>query len=91
MMLKVYVLLLVFMNVLGYISMWYDKRLARAGKRRIPEKVLFGIALLQGCFGSYVAMRLCHHKTRHGLFSIGLPILMLFHAFIVIQIILRLR
>lgn len=85
-MLKLYVLFMLVMNLAGYLAMRHDKRMARAGKRRIPEKVLFGIAVLGGCYGSYLGMRLCHHKTRHNLFSIGLPILMILHAFLGVQI-----
>ena len=78
-MLHYYALFLLIMNSLGFLTMWLDKRAARKGLRRIPEASLMAIALLCGCFGSYLGMRLCRHKTRHKLFSVGLPILMLIH------------
>lgn len=81
-MLYLYVIFLLLMNLLGLFSMRIDKNRAIRRKRRIPEKVLFCIALFGGCFGSYLGMRIYHHKTRHNLFAFGLPILMPIHVYI---------
>lgn len=83
-----YALYFLIMNLLGFVMMGLDKKRAKIRARRIPEKVLFGIAALSGCFGSYLGMRLFRHKTRHALFSYGLPILMPVHIalFIIILV-----
>ncbi|MGN0636860.1 MAG: DUF1294 domain-containing protein [Huintestinicola sp.] len=52
-----------------------DKRLARDGGRRIPEKKLFGAALLGGAAAMYITMRIIRHKTLHKRFMIGLPLI----------------
>ena len=40
-----------------------DKRKAKKGYWRTPEKVLLGIAIFGGAFGSYPAMLIFRHKT----------------------------
>ena len=79
-----YALYFLIMNLIGFLTMGIDKKRARRRQRRIPEKLLFGIAVLSGCYGSYLGMRVYHHKTRHKLFSIGLPILMVLHLVLLI-------
>ncbi|MBQ7871231.1 MAG: DUF1294 domain-containing protein [Oscillospiraceae bacterium] len=62
-------------NLAAFLMMCADKRRARRGKRRIPERTLFGAALLGGCLGGLLGMYFANHKTRHRLFAIGLPVL----------------
>ncbi|MBQ5333134.1 MAG: DUF1294 domain-containing protein [Oscillospiraceae bacterium] len=54
-----------------------DKRLARKGGRRVPEKKLFTAAILGGAAAMYITMRLIRHKTLHKRFMIGLPIIII--------------
>lgn len=68
-------------NILGYISMWADKRKAIKGKYRIPEKTLFLFAILGGSVGSIIGMKKFRHKTKHWYFKYGMP------AILVLQII----
>jgi len=56
-----------------------DKQLARAERRRLSELNLALTALLGGSFGGFVGMLLFRHKTQHGLFKYGLPILVFVH------------
>ena len=48
-----------------------DKRLARAGGRRIPEKRLFLLAALGGAVGGVAGMAVFRHKTKHMSFILG--------------------
>ena len=48
-----------------------DKRLARAGGRRIPEKRLFLLAILGGAVGGVAGMAVFRHKTKHTSFILG--------------------
>lgn len=69
------------MNILGYMSMWADKKKAIKGKYRIPEKTLFLIAILGGSVGSIAGMNKFRHKTKHWYFKYGMP------AILILQII----
>ena len=68
---------LIAMNILGFILMWIDKRRARLHKWRIPERTLFAVAVIGGSIGSIAGMHLFHHKTRHWVFVIGIPLILL--------------
>ena len=68
------------MNLIDFFLMFLDKQKARRNKWRIPEKTLFGFALLGGALGGYLGMKLFRHKTRHPLFYIGLPTAFILHA-----------
>lgn len=57
--------------------MGWDKRAARTGRRRVPERTLLAWAVLGGAGGGWLGMRLFHHKTRHWYFRWGLPLLTL--------------
>ncbi len=54
--------------------MYLDKQKAKKNKWRIPEKALFIIALLLGGIGIYLGMYKFRHKTRHLIFTVGVPI-----------------
>ena len=54
-----------------------DKRRARKGKWRVPEKTLFLLPLLGGSAGALLGMRVFHHKTRHWYFVWGIPAILL--------------
>ncbi|MEF9951582.1 MAG: DUF1294 domain-containing protein [Clostridium sp.] len=74
-------------NVLGFLSMYIDKRRAIKKKWRISEKTLLLIGLIGGSLGSFVAMRLYRHKVNDLKFSIGLPIMIFFQLLIISTII----
>jgi len=63
-------------NAAGFLLMGLDKWKAKRGAWRIPEKTLFTAALLGGTVGVIAGMKTFHHKTRHGQFKYGLPVLM---------------
>ena len=56
------------MNVIGFCLMGLDKHRARTRQWRVPEKILFGAALLGGSAGAWTGMYVFHHKTRHWYF-----------------------
>ncbi|MCM1537560.1 MAG: DUF1294 domain-containing protein [bacterium] len=68
---------LLVMNVVGFFSMYLDKRKARKKLWRIPEATLFLIALIGGSIGSIAGMYVFRHKTRHWYFVYGLPVILL--------------
>ncbi len=65
------------LSLLLFTVMGADKGRARRGKRRVPEKTLFLLALLGGAPGGTLGMRVFRHKTRHRSFAWGFPALAL--------------
>ena len=70
-------LYLLAVNLAAFALMGLDKRRARRGKWRVPERSLFLPAVLGGALGGTVGMRVFHHKTRHWYFRYGFPLLLL--------------
>lgn len=75
---------LLILNLLTFILFGLDKLKAKRHKWRIPEATLLLMALVGGSIGGYVGMRIWHHKTKHKKFSIGLPLILIFHLACVI-------
>ena len=55
---------LISINLIGFILMFIDKRMAIYHKRRIPENTLLFVSLIGGCFGGLMGMYLFRHKTK---------------------------
>lgn len=70
------VLYLVVINLVTFYLMAEDKRRAKKQSWRIPEKTLFLAALLGGSVGAWLGMYLCHHKTKHWYFVVGIPLIL---------------
>ena len=60
-------------NIVAFFLMGIDKKKARTGAWRIPEKTLFLSAILGGSIGSICGMQLFRHKTKHKSFVFGMP------------------
>ena len=60
-------------NLFGFFIMWLDKRKAKKGRWRIPEKTLFLITALGGGIGTILGMYVFRHKTQKLNFVIGFP------------------
>ena len=83
-------LALAVMNLVAFFTMGWDKRQARRpGKRRVPEKRLFLLALLGGGLGATAGMFVFHHKTRHWTFRLGFPAILLAQLALVLFLWLR--
>lgn len=58
--------------------MGIDKKRAKWGDWRIPEKTLFLITILGGGIGTISGMYTFRHKTKKKYFTIGLPLIVIF-------------
>ena len=71
------VIYLIVMNAAAFLVMLADKNRAKKKLWRVPEAVLFILALLGGSLGIWVGMYLGRHKTRHLKFVVGIPLILI--------------
>ena len=64
-------------NLVGFVMMCVDKQLAIHHKNRVPERVLFLIAIIAGSLGGILGMYAFRHKTKHVSFVIGMPVILI--------------
>ncbi len=76
----------IIMNLLAFLLYGIDKWSARHNLRRIPEKVLLGIAAIGGSLGAFASMRLLRHKTRKAKFYLGVPTLLFLQICVVVVV-----
>ncbi len=76
---NILIIYLVAANLAGLLAMGLDKKRAKEGGWRIPEKTLFLVSFLGGSLGTLLGMYLFHHKTRHWYFVVGMPLILAFH------------
>ena len=75
-------------SIIGWILPYVDKRRAKNGSRRIPEKTLFIVSALGGSVAMLASMKKYRHKTKHKRFMIGIPCIMLAQAAIIVAAII---
>jgi uncharacterized membrane protein YsdA (DUF1294 family) len=51
------------LNIIAFVLMGYDKKLAQNNKRRISEKTLLTFVVIGGSIGSGLGMLFFRHKT----------------------------
>ncbi|MGN0497373.1 MAG: DUF1294 domain-containing protein [Lachnospiraceae bacterium] len=68
---------------MAFVLYGMDKAKAKKHEWRIPEKTLLGIAILGGGLGAFLGMKIFHHKTKHTLFRILVPIAIALHIIII--------
>jgi uncharacterized membrane protein YsdA (DUF1294 family) len=68
---------LVIINLVGLLVIRIDKKKARKGSWRIPEKQIWLTALLGGSLGVFLGMEIYRHKTKHKSFIYGVPIIII--------------
>ena len=67
-------------NLLGFLTMGADKKRARRGARRVPERTLLLLAALGGSVGVALGMVEFRHKTLHRKFTVGVPLILIVQA-----------
>lgn len=87
----IYILLayILIINLIGFTSMGIDKYKARKHLWRIPEKVLFTIAIFGGSIGSNIGMYIFRHKTQHKSFVIGIPTILVLQLILIVVILFK--
>lgn len=77
---KFVLIYLVLINAYAFLFMLIDKRKAIKNKWRIPEKHLLGVCAIGGSFGGLLGMYTFRHKTKHPLFTIGIPVMLIMNV-----------
>ena len=80
---------LLVINLAGFLQMGVDKRKARRGQYRIPERTLLLTAFLGGGIGSFLGMLTFRHKTRHIKFKVALPVAAVLISILAIKLLMR--
>lgn len=68
---------LILINCITFFLFWMDKQKSKTQKWRISEKTLLGFSVIGGSLGGFLGMRTFHHKTKHPIFFIGLPLILI--------------
>ena len=71
---------LLIINVLAFVCYGLDKLKAKRNARRISERALLLLALVGGSVGAWLGMLVWRHKTKHAMFGIGVPVMLLLQA-----------
>lgn len=83
------VIYFIIINLFGFFIMWLDKRKAKKGAWRIPEKTLFIITAIGGGIGTTAGMYVFRHKTQKVQFVIGFPLITILEIITVIYFIFK--
>lgn len=83
------ILYFIIINLIGFFIMWLDKRKAKKGKWRIPEKILFIITALGGGIGTIAGMYTFRHKTQKLAFVIGFPFITILEIIAIIYFVVK--
>lgn len=67
-------------SLLAVILTVSDKLSAKRNGRRVPEKTLLAVGIFGGAAAEYITMKIIRHKTLHGKFMIGLPLIFVLEA-----------
>lgn len=78
---------LVIINILSLLMFGYDKLKAKKNGWRIPESRFLVLGFLGGAVGIYIGMKIFRHKTKHMLFVLGIPLLMVLNLVIIYYLI----
>lgn len=72
---KILIVYLCVINLVTFFVYGLDKLKAKRDKWRIPERVLFLLAVFGGTVGAFLGMSIFHHKTQKWKFKLGIPLI----------------
>jgi len=76
-------------NIVGFLSMWIDKRKSQNNGWRISENTLMTISALGGAIGSTIGMYTVRHKTKKLKFTIGIPTIFITEVILIVYLIIK--
>lgn len=78
-----------FVSAITFVVFAVDKLQAKRSGRRASEFNMMALGALGGAAGALLAMAAFRHKTRHALFTVGLPTLLFVHVVVVAVVMMR--
>ncbi len=89
----VYLAYLVLLSFVTFATYGSDKKRAKRGARRVPEKTLLGMSFFGGAFGGFAAMRIFRHKTKgeHWYFTAVNLLGIVLHAALLVFLFLKMQ
>lgn len=81
--LKLFLAYILFINLLAFAIVGYDKYLAKALKWRISENTLLFLSLIFGALGTYIGMYKFRHKTKKVKFTLGIPLILIVNIILI--------
>ncbi len=79
---------LLMVNLCGFCLCAMDKKKAKNGQWRVPERRFFVIAVLGGGPGVLLSMYRFRHKTKHRTFTVGIPAIIISECILILLIII---
>lgn len=83
------IIYVLFINLIGLLIMYIDKKKAKYGKWRISEKTLLIVALLGGSIGTIIGMYWFRHKTQKIKFTLGFPTILISEIIIITYFLIK--
>ena len=81
---------MVVMGIVAFAFMAYDKKQAKKGGWRVPEKTLFLVTALFGGLGGVLGMSVMRHKTQHWYFKLFFPLFLVIQVGIIVFLAVKL-
>lgn len=80
---KLVLIYLLIINIIAIVTIYIDKQRAINHKWRIKEATLINISILGGSIGMLIGMNSFRHKTKHKLFTVGVPAILIIQVLII--------
>ena len=74
---KYIIIILLILNIFGFILVSLDKYKAKTRLWREPERTYFLLSILGGSIGVYIGLFFFNHKTRHWYFMTIIPLIII--------------
>ena len=74
---RVVIIYLLVINIITFLLFFIDKVKAKKNAWRISERALLFCAIFGGSVGALAGMYTFRHKTRHSLFRLGVPLILI--------------
>ncbi len=86
---KMYAIALLVLSTITFFTYVSDKKKAKKGAWRVPEKVLLGLSFFGGAAGGLFAMGLVRHKTKHWYFLVVNGLGLIWQAVLLLFLIIK--